>query len=217
MARDYYVVLGIARTESEAGVRSAFRELVRRRHPDRLGPGATDAFREVVEAYETLGDPARRRAYDESLRAERQRPLVRRASLGRDFAEIRPGAQAIMDRFAANFTAWSPPGQGVRALDVEVAVSSEEASRGARLDLGIPVFRACGRCLNGCVHCQGRGVVERERTVSVDLPPMSGAGTTFLMPLSHLGITNLHLRVRVRVENDRPPPAPEPDLKRSDA
>lgn len=214
MARDYYVVLGIARTESDAGVRSAFRELARRRHPDHLGPEATEAFREVVEAYETLGDPERRRAYDESLRAERQRPLIRQASLSRDFSELSPGAQAIMDRFAANFIPRSRGGEGVRALDVEVAVSSEEASRGARLDLGIPVFLPCDRCLNGCIHCAGRGVVERERTVSVDLPPMSGAGTTFLMPLSHLGITNFHLRVRVRVENDRPPPAQGPDVEK---
>lgn len=213
-SRDYYVVLGIARTESDAGVRNAFRELARRRHPDRLGPGATEAFREVVEAYETLGDPERRRAYDESLRVERQRPLVRRASLTRDFSELRPGAQAIRDRLAANFVGQNAHAQELRALDVEVAISSEEAARGARLALGIPVFRACEHCSNGCVHCEGRGVVERERTVSVDLPPMSGAGTTFLMPLSHLGITNLHLRVRVRVENDLPPPAQEPDIEK---
>ena len=212
-SRDYYVVLGIAKTETDAGVRSAFRELVRRRHPDRLGPEATEAFREVVEAYETLGDPERRRAYDASLCAE-PHPLVRRASLSRDFSELRPGARAIADRFAENFMGGSRRSQDLRPLDVEVAISSEEASRGARLTLGIPVFHACNHCIGGCVHCTGRGVVEHERTVSVDLPPMSGSGTTFLMPLDHLGITNVHLRVRVRVENDRPPPVQGPDLEK---
>ena len=65
---NYYLILGVPRTASVAAIRTAFRGLVRRYHPD-AGAGSSDErFREVVEAYETLGDPRRRREYDDSLR-----------------------------------------------------------------------------------------------------------------------------------------------------
>jgi DnaJ-class molecular chaperone len=72
--RNYYVVLGVASNETEQGVRAAFRDLAKRYHPDRVGPSGAGPFREPAEAYEVLGDPARRRQYDESLQ---QRPHAR--------------------------------------------------------------------------------------------------------------------------------------------
>ena len=66
--KDYYVILGVAPTESPSGIREAFRELVKRSHPDRVGPQGTRLFQEVVEAYQVLSDPERRRMYDQWLR-----------------------------------------------------------------------------------------------------------------------------------------------------
>ena len=63
---DFYVLLGIARQASVAEIKRAYRHLARRFHPD-INPGdETSAlhFRKIVQAYETLVDPARRRAYD---------------------------------------------------------------------------------------------------------------------------------------------------------
>ena len=74
---NYYVVLGIDEGADRETIRSAFRGLVRRYHPD-VGVGASsDAFRAVVEAYETLNDPARRRVYDRALQRNRLRSPAR--------------------------------------------------------------------------------------------------------------------------------------------
>jgi curved DNA-binding protein CbpA len=72
---DHYAVLGISKDADQAAVRRAFRKLARRYHPD-VGEGSSsDRFREITEAYETLRDPIRRRAYDRSLRPRMRVPV----------------------------------------------------------------------------------------------------------------------------------------------
>jgi curved DNA-binding protein CbpA len=68
---NYYVLLGVAQDADPDTIRSAFRGLVRRYHPD-VGKGSSaDRFREIVAAYETLADPTRRGHYDSTLRNRR--------------------------------------------------------------------------------------------------------------------------------------------------
>ena len=65
--RDYYEVLGVPRTASQKEIKSAFRKLARRHHPD-VNPsdtGAAERFKEINEAHEVLGDPEKRKKYDE--------------------------------------------------------------------------------------------------------------------------------------------------------
>lgn len=65
--KDYYAVLGIPKTASQADIKKAFRKLARQHHPD-AKPGDTAAerrFKEVNEANEVLGDPDKRKQYDE--------------------------------------------------------------------------------------------------------------------------------------------------------
>ena len=65
--KDYYSTLGVAKTASEKDVKQAFRKLARKFHPD-VNPGDKTAeakFKEINEAYEVLGDPAKRKKYDE--------------------------------------------------------------------------------------------------------------------------------------------------------
>ena len=84
----YYVVLGIAEDADEDTVRSAFRALARRYHPDAGGGSSIVAFQRAREAYETLSDPERRRRYDRQLRASRVRPfVVRESSISGPFPE----------------------------------------------------------------------------------------------------------------------------------
>jgi len=66
MARDYYEVLGVARTASEEEIKKAYRQLARQYHPDanQEDPGTEEKFKEIAEAYGVLSDPARRRDYD---------------------------------------------------------------------------------------------------------------------------------------------------------
>src|SRR6266852_2231437 len=65
--RDYYKTLGVARTASEAEIKSAYRKLARKYHPD-VNPNNKDAevkFKEINEAYQVVGDSEKRKKYDE--------------------------------------------------------------------------------------------------------------------------------------------------------
>src|SRR6187455_2992291 len=65
--KDYYSTLGVAKTSTDKEIKQAFRRLARKHHPD-VNPGdksAESKFKEINEAYEVLGDPAKRKKYDE--------------------------------------------------------------------------------------------------------------------------------------------------------
>ncbi|MGA7119953.1 MAG: DnaJ domain-containing protein [Polyangiaceae bacterium] len=215
VARNYYVILGVSSDETDRGVRAAFRNLVKRYHPDHVGPEGAGPLREVAEAYEVLGDPSRRREYDASLRSAPARPLsdrfVRDVSMRRDLVDARPSREALFRRFEDNFAPQGvTKGHRVDELNVDVAVSPEEAGKGARLRLGVPVFGRCSRCAGrGCIGCEGTGMIESERAVAFDMPPISGRGTTFVVPLTGLGVRNFYLRVRVRVDRTAEPQSTE--------
>ncbi len=71
-ADTHYEVLGVEADATQDDIKAAYRRLSRQVHLDQGGSGAL--FRKVGEAYETLSDPARRKAYDNSLRTPRGRP-----------------------------------------------------------------------------------------------------------------------------------------------
>ena len=62
--KNYYLILGISRSDAPAAIRRAYRDLAHRYHPDRTGPDGTHHFQEINEAYEVLSDPDQRAAYD---------------------------------------------------------------------------------------------------------------------------------------------------------
>lgn len=72
--KDYYATLGVEPSAGEAEIKTAYRRLARKYHPDvSQEPGAEERFKAVNEAYEALRDPNKRAAYDQ-LRAQGYRP-----------------------------------------------------------------------------------------------------------------------------------------------
>ncbi len=65
--RDYYETLGVSKTASEDEIKSAFRKLARKHHPDvaKDKAGAEEKFTQINEAYEVLSDPEKRKKYDQ--------------------------------------------------------------------------------------------------------------------------------------------------------
>jgi len=65
--RDYYEILGVAKTASQDEIKKSYRKLAFQFHPDRNkdDPKSEEKFKEAAEAYEVLGDPEKRKIYDQ--------------------------------------------------------------------------------------------------------------------------------------------------------
>src|SRR5215475_14831149 len=62
--KDYYRILGVERTADAKAIKSAYRRLARKHHPDVAKGKDAERFREINEAYDVLSDPEKRRRYD---------------------------------------------------------------------------------------------------------------------------------------------------------
>jgi DnaJ-class molecular chaperone len=218
-SRDYYAVLGVPRNESPQGIRSAFHDLALRHHPDRAGPEGTPAFRDVVEAYRVLSDPALRRDHDATLRRRARpersaapRPAAARGGLvARDPfhapSSPRPSPGARIDRILHDLLGAGPArGERAEPLLCDVVLSRDEAMRGGVLPIRIPVVAPCPACHGArsvagfrCRACDARGDVLDERIVPLEIPPRTRPGTVLETPLAPLGIAGLRLRARIGV------------------
>lgn len=207
MGRTHYAVLGIDHDDATTGVRAAYRDMERRFHPQRTGPGGVPSFLELRRAHDVLEDPRRRRAYDLVLvRAPPQAPAPPAAepdaawSLRRDCVGSRPSVAEIVDRIARNFSGRRvPKSEHVEVLGVTVL--TPDGAWPELLTLAVPTFEPCGSChgtglalLVTCPICEGEGLVEREG--HVELAPARAAGR-LSVALTRIGVENLALELRV--------------------
>jgi curved DNA-binding protein len=143
--KDYYGVMGVERGASPEEIKSAYRKLARKYHPDvSKEPDAEEKFKEVAEAYETLKNPEKRAAYDQ---LGSHRP-------GQDFSpppgwekQFGEGGYSFEDLDLGDlFSAFGARRGSVRApgqdYEVTAHISLEEAYRGAEvtLDLAVPDY-----------------------------------------------------------------------------
>jgi len=195
---DYYDVLGVSRTASDAEIKRAFRTLARELHPDvSSAPDADARFRDVAEAYEVLSDPERRATYDRYGKVG-----LRRRGFEPAFSDF----GTLSDVFAAFFGEDLLGGaaqreRASRGGDVQavVDIELEDAFTGVALTVPVDVALPCARCdatgaepgtsSRACPTCKGAGVV---RTVSQNIfgqfvqqrtcPDCGGAGEVLEQP-----------------------------------
>lgn len=93
---DWYKILGITRNAGDAQVKTAYRKLAKKYHPD-AHPGDKECetrFREITEAYTILSDPAKRKKYDKEISGEQKEYRGRSQNVGQR-AEENTGAGTV--------------------------------------------------------------------------------------------------------------------------
>jgi len=221
MAKNYYLILGLPCDAAPGAVRSAFRELAKRFHPDRGAEADPRAFRDVHEAYEVLSDPVRRSRYDRESGYGAWRgaepvgpgvvgpePLVAEplAVTGEPEA-VRPSFEALFDRLLRNFGgAAVPKAERAEPLDFQLILSPEEAEAGVVIPFEVPVLRPCPACggagrdwFSSCGECDGEGRLVQRELLHVRVPAGIRSGSVIEVSMAGLGVENLWLRLVVRV------------------
>src|SRR5215212_6253151 len=197
MARDYYEVLGVAKSASVDDIRKAHRKLVRQYHPDR-NPGdkkAEERFKEVQAAYDVLSDPDKRKQYDRG-----------------GFNPFSGGAGGAG---GGGRTRGAPRAERGRDLETEVSLSFEQAVEGAQVSLQVPMATTCATCRGTgakpgtspkvCPRCQGRGVESQGQglfSISQPCSQCHGSGTIIEDPCptcAGTGATKTVKRYRVTI------------------
>jgi molecular chaperone DnaJ len=189
--RDYYELLGVARSADEGEIKKAFRRHARTLHPDvSEAPDAEERFREVVEAYEVLSKRETRELYDryghDGLHGGGFTPTT--VDLG-SLADLF-GAFFGDDLFGMGGRARSARGADVAAqIEIELA----EAAKGTMRQVPFPVTVPCATCAGSgakpgtepvaCSTCDGRGRLQQvtrtalgEFVRSQTCPACNGAG-----------------------------------------
>jgi len=198
--RDYYEILGVARSATEQEVKSAYRKLALKFHPDR-NPGdktAEESFKEAAEAYSVLADTDKRHMYDRFGHAG----LGGAATGGFDptvftgFEDILGGLGDIFG-FGDVFGGGRRRGGPQRGADLryDLEISFEEAARGTEASIQIPRQETCETCGGSgaapgsapttCPQCHGRGQLRYQQgffTVARTCGQCRGSGSIVTKP-----------------------------------
>lgn len=174
--RDYYEILGVSKDASESEIKSAFRKLAKKYHPDvSKEPDAAEKFKEAQEAYAVLSDAEKRRQYDQFGHAAFEQGGPGGAGgfdfSGFDFSDI------FGDLFGGGFGFDFGGGRGTsnrprkgRDSLLQVDLTFEEAVFGCKKDITLNVTEDCYECHGAggfgektCSHCHGSGQVTSEQ------------------------------------------------------
>jgi DnaJ-class molecular chaperone len=192
--KDYYQVLGVAKSASEKDVKSAYRKLARKWHPDanlKSPKEAEEKFKEIAEAYEVLGDPEKRKKYDvlgsdwqrASQQAEAQRRYRTQQDAAESFGGFAGGPSGFSDFFDAFFQGvgrrQSAPTFARRGGDLETTIdlTHAEAFSGGQKSIQLQVEDTCPRCGGSgvsnnavCPVCGGTGRTVQSKRFDVTIP-----------------------------------------------
>lgn len=172
--RDYYEILGVPKTASEAEIKKAYRNVAKKNHPD-MNPGDKEAearFKEASEAYAVLSDPEKRRQYDQFGHAAFENGGPGGFSDGFDFGDM---GDIFGDIFGDLFgggrsrqRSTNEPRRG-QNLHTSIRVKFEEACFGCEKEIELNLKDECSSCHGTgakagtspvtCSKCGGKGQV----------------------------------------------------------
>jgi molecular chaperone DnaJ len=204
---DYYEVLGVSRTASEGDLKTAYRKLAMKYHPDR-NPGdkvAEEKFKEAAEAYAILADPEKRSLYDRFGHAGVSAAAGAGAGFDPsvfadfgDFADILGNMFGFGDLFGGGRRRGGP--QRGADLRYDLQITFEEAAKGVETSIQIPRQEPCEPCKGTgaapgtqpatCPQCRGQGQVRFQQgffTVARTCPQCRGAGRVITKPCQSCG------------------------------
>jgi molecular chaperone DnaJ len=195
--RDYYEVLGVTKTATEIELKSSYRKLALKFHPDR-NPGdkaAEESFKEAAEAYAILADTQKRSLYD---RFGHQGVSGAAGGAGFDpsvFNDFGDFADILGNMFGFGGTQRRGGPQRGADLRYDLEISFEEAARGTETVIQIPRQENCETCGGSgaapgtqpttCGMCRGQGQVRRQQgffQIATTCPQCRGVGRTVSKP-----------------------------------
>lgn len=191
--RCYYEVLDVERSADESAIKTAFRRLAMRCHPDRApdDPKAHERFQEGKEAYDVLGDAQKRAMYDQHGHAAFANGGQGHGGFGHaDVGDI------FGDIFSDIFGQRGQRGRVRRGADLRyvIELELEEAVFGVSREIQVPTLVQCDTCTgsgsadgktSSCDTCQGHGRVRMQNgifSVQQTCPHCHGAGETIANP-----------------------------------
>ena len=195
--RDYYDVLGIAKSASKDEIKKAYRKLALKYHPDKTkgDKSSEEKFKEASEAYHILSDEKRKANYDQFGHA-----AFEGAGGGQGFGGFDTSSFSdIFEDFFGDFFGGggSPRRSSNRGNDLryDVNISLEEAYKGLEKNVQYTTYKKCISCSGSgaakgskpikCNYCSGRGKVRTNQgffTIQQTCPQCSGYGETIGNP-----------------------------------
>ena len=198
---DFYELLEVERTADDATLKSSYRKLAMRFHPDK-NPGCADSearFKAISEAYDCLKDPQKRAAYDrygkEAFRNGGGGAGGGGFGGGADFGDIGDIFETIFGNFNGGQQGGRRGPQRGADLRYDMEISLDEAFHGKSVDIDVEVAAPCHPCggsgakpgtsANRCGTCGGHGKVRAQQgffMVERTCPTCQGAGQVIADP-----------------------------------
>lgn len=168
MTKDYYKILGVEKNASQDEIKSAYKKLAKKYHPDiNKEANASEKFKEINEAAATLGDQEKRQQYDQFGTTDGQQ------FSGFDYRDFAGGMnfddlfENLFSGFGFRGTRRGKPG---RDLVAEIDITMEEVAKGTTKDIEMQRLVPCDKCqgkggtnFKTCETCQGQGTVRHAK------------------------------------------------------